>query len=537
MTETITCPGCGSAIEPDPSGEELVCPKCNTSIPNPEGEGQEPDAAASAALAADRVAEEALPRLSGLTADSEEAIDAASAQKAPIIADRAKGSVSAQETSRAADRAQGTVPAPTAPLEDYGTAGGDSQDWSPHEADKADAADKTDAASESTTSDGARKAPEPASSPEAAPVDRKAGDTASEPEPSGDTDRATETAANCPGSLLPTDGDGIGQPTLHPADAQSGGPADEPATTAPDDEPAAAAPDDWPDAAESEALAEDAAFAWRGRRAMRSSDLASAEECFRKAAELNPDSYEAWKGLAECILHRPAGGVFKGIRMIDFLKADIEPEFVESALPADERGRLGYLRHEASGAILACGAPSAETPAGEIAAVILGPTVHRYAGFTLPGAELAAGGGRKALREWQAFRDSFAVSLDPLRTRLVNAARLAPKGKEAELVMEYAFRFLDRPLAMADTCAGGTHRTPDRRCFIASAVYGDPDAPEVLTFRRFRDELLLGSPAGRAVVRLYYAFSPPLASRIAKSPALTRFTRRALDAIASFLDA
>ena len=47
-------------------------------------------------------------------------------------------------------------------------------------------------------------------------------------------------------------------------------------------------------------------------------------------------------------------------------------------------------------------------------------------------------------------------------------------------------------------------------CYIATAVYGSYDCPEVWTLRRFRDAFLARSMAGRAFIRTYYATSPTL---------------------------
>lgn len=54
-------------------------------------------------------------------------------------------------------------------------------------------------------------------------------------------------------------------------------------------------------------------------------------------------------------------------------------------------------------------------------------------------------------------------------------------------------------------------------CFIATATYGSLFAPEVIDFRRFRDEILLKSGFGTALTKTYYLASPPFAWLISKS--------------------
>jgi hypothetical protein len=51
-------------------------------------------------------------------------------------------------------------------------------------------------------------------------------------------------------------------------------------------------------------------------------------------------------------------------------------------------------------------------------------------------------------------------------------------------------------------------------CFIATAVYGSYDAPEVIILRKFRDKVLLANFLGRRFVKLYYHLSPPIANII-----------------------
>jgi subtilisin family serine protease len=62
-------------------------------------------------------------------------------------------------------------------------------------------------------------------------------------------------------------------------------------------------------------------------------------------------------------------------------------------------------------------------------------------------------------------------------------------------------------------------------CFIATAAYGSPLHPYVKELRSFRDAHLLTNQAGKAFVRLYYLYSPPLAEVIKGNDKL-RFAAR-----------
>jgi cold shock CspA family protein len=69
-------------------------------------------------------------------------------------------------------------------------------------------------------------------------------------------------------------------------------------------------------------------------------------------------------------------------------------------------------------------------------------------------------------------------------------------------------------------------------CFIASAVYGDYYAPEVIALRRFRDETLEPSVFGRAFIALYYRVSPPIAAILTRRPMLSALVRLFLNVLA-----
>jgi len=65
-------------------------------------------------------------------------------------------------------------------------------------------------------------------------------------------------------------------------------------------------------------------------------------------------------------------------------------------------------------------------------------------------------------------------------------------------------------------------------CFIATAAYRSPVAPQVARLRTLRSRYLLPSAVGRKVVSVYDQVSHPLAVRIAHSPRLRTLTRVAL---------
>jgi hypothetical protein len=62
-------------------------------------------------------------------------------------------------------------------------------------------------------------------------------------------------------------------------------------------------------------------------------------------------------------------------------------------------------------------------------------------------------------------------------------------------------------------------------CFIATAVYGSYDAPEVIILRNFRDTILKKYLFGRLFINSYYTFSPSLAKFISKKHFLTRLLK------------
>ena len=83
--------------------------------------------------------------------------------------------------------------------------------------------------------------------------------------------------------------------------------------------------------------------------------------------------------------------------------------------------------------------------------------------------------------------------------------------------------------ARRNTRRSSTSGSSSDGCYIATAVYGSYDCPEVWTLRRFRDEYLKGSVFGRLFVRFYYAVSPGLVRRVGGRDFFRKPVKRVLD--------
>ena len=72
-------------------------------------------------------------------------------------------------------------------------------------------------------------------------------------------------------------------------------------------------------------------------------------------------------------------------------------------------------------------------------------------------------------------------------------------------------------------------------CYIATAVYGSYDCPQVWTLRRFRDHTLAASWYGRTFLHAYYAVSPTLVRWFGKDSWFQALFRPMLDRLVARL--
>lgn len=105
------------------------------------------------------------------------------------------------------------------------------------------------------------------------------------------------------------------------------------------------------------------------------------------------------------------------------------------------------------------------------------------------------------------------------------------QGNTDGSVMEVAQRYgLPASASSASTSSSGG-------CYVATAVYGSYDCPQVWTLRRYRDYTLAETWHGRTFVKMYYAVSPTIVKWFGDSRWFKNMWRGKLDRMVSNLNA
>ena len=84
------------------------------------------------------------------------------------------------------------------------------------------------------------------------------------------------------------------------------------------------------------------------------------------------------------------------------------------------------------------------------------------------------------------------------------------------------------------------HQTPQKSsggCYVATAVYGSYDCPQVWTLRRYRDYTLAETWYGRAFIHVYYAISPTIVKWFGNTEWFKKMWRGTLDHMVEDLNA
>ncbi len=102
-----------------------------------------------------------------------------------------------------------------------------------------------------------------------------------------------------------------------------------------------------------------------------------------------------------------------------------------------------------------------------------------------------------------------------------------------------ALRYVEKIQAIEPSYTAPTELVIEKKkgCYVATAVYGSYDCPEVWTLRRFRDNVLSATWYGRAFIKVYYAISPTAVKLFGKTKWFNTFWRCRLDKMTAKLRA
>ncbi len=137
-------------------------------------------------------------------------------------------------------------------------------------------------------------------------------------------------------------------------------------------------------------------------------------------------------------------------------------------------------------------------------------------------------------RDWVAWCDKYIAAAETYRRQLERGgshleARWIEVASAPLTMLRTAFASASFPSPVAERRSSA--------CYIATHIYGDYDAPQVLVLRRWRDLSLRRTVVGRAGVWAYYVVSPWLVRTLGDRPPFARVARSLLDRLVNALEA
>lgn len=123
---------------------------------------------------------------------------------------------------------------------------------------------------------------------------------------------------------------------------------------------------------------------------------------------------------------------------------------------------------------------------------------------------------------------SYGVNVEYIRSRIIEIVTAPPAERK------HHFSKVPTP-PTAPPIAPPLDKPQKHGCYIASAVYGSYDCPEVWTLRRYRDNSLAKTWIGRLFVRSYYAVSPTIVQWLGRTKWINQLWRNALDCLVAKL--
>ena len=120
------------------------------------------------------------------------------------------------------------------------------------------------------------------------------------------------------------------------------------------------------------------------------------------------------------------------------------------------------------------------------------------------------------------------------RQTCINYLELMHKTLKDTMILDFALPSIP---TLNDPAAQPANTQKSGGCYIATAVYGSYDCPQVWTLRRFRDDRLAANWFGRVFIRCYYAVSPTLVKWFGDTAWFKKLWKGSLDRLVNKLRA
>lgn len=245
----------------------------------------------------------------------------------------------------------------------------------------------------------------------------------------------------------------------------------------------------------------------------------------------------AYKYLKECI-NIPVNGhdvwVDKARAYIMFNCTGNDPLFGENDTEAAQLGELLYcdaesdFRNEAlTTLILTFG--DMNSPAFDMQKAIM---------YTKMGLDSSYSGANNAAQQVKKFYHQIVVRMVVNRSEATkNGGTYRPSEKEqiAEAINQQLLHYNGSSSSSSSggnsSSGSGTSSGGGKSggCYIATAVYGSYDCPEVWTLRRYRDNVLSKTCLGRCFIKAYYSISPWIVKHFGENQLFKRYWRSTLN--------
>jgi len=133
------------------------------------------------------------------------------------------------------------------------------------------------------------------------------------------------------------------------------------------------------------------------------------------------------------------------------------------------------------------------------------------------------------LKKSASIKTDYSLKIDRTEEKISNVIQVQSSNTPLFLSVE-SLEFSELKLQEEKTDPTNTvGKQQKQSCYIATAIYGSYDCPEVWTLRRYRDYTLAETWYGRAFICAYYAISPTIVKWFGKTVFFTCFWRFALD--------